>query len=110
MTRAAQTLEGEARERLVRWIRRRMKESGITFDALERALCDELRERDAIRYCDAYGNTWTGAGDMPNWLRRAVAAGQSIEHFQTAGVRGAASGRRTDIVRPATRTSTTRIG
>jgi DNA-binding protein H-NS len=83
MTRAAQPLEGEARERLVRWIRRRMKEYGITLDALERALIDEMRELDAIRYRDAYGNTWTGAGDMPNWLRRAVAAGQSIEHFQT---------------------------
>jgi DNA-binding protein H-NS len=79
----SQPLEGEARERLICWIRRRMKECGITFDALEQALVDEARERDAIRYRDAYGNTWTGAGDMPSWLRRAVAAGQSIEHFQT---------------------------
>ncbi|GAB7525857.1 H-NS family nucleoid-associated regulatory protein [Paraburkholderia sp. 2C] len=87
MTRAvSQSLEGEARERLVRWIRRRMKECGISFDALEQALVDEVRERDAIRYRDAYGNTWTGAGDMPSWLRRAVAAGQSIEHFQTHGL------------------------
>jgi DNA-binding protein H-NS len=87
MTRAvSQSLEGEARERLIRWIRRRMKDCGITFDALERALVDEVRELDAIRYRDAYGNTWTGAGDMPTWLRRAVAAGQSIEHFQTRGL------------------------
>jgi DNA-binding protein H-NS len=87
MTRAvSQSLEGEARERLIRWIRRRMKECGISFDALEQALVDEVRERDAIRYRDAYGNTWTGAGDMPSWLRRAVAAGQSIEHFQTHGL------------------------
>ncbi|APR36749.1 H-NS family nucleoid-associated regulatory protein [Paraburkholderia sp. SOS3] len=84
MTRATPLpLEGEARERLIRWIRRRMNECGIAFDALEQALADEVRERDAIRYRDAYGNTWTGAGDMPSWLRRAVAAGQSIEHFQT---------------------------
>jgi DNA-binding protein H-NS len=82
----SQPLEGEARERLIRWIRRRMKECGITFDALEQALADEVREREAIRYRDAYGNTWTGAGDMPTWLQRAVAAGQSIEHFQTRGL------------------------
>ncbi|QYD69828.1 H-NS histone family protein [Paraburkholderia edwinii] len=87
MTRAApQPLEGEARERMIRWILRRMKECCITFDALEQALDDEVREREAIRYRDAYGNTWTGAGDMPTWLRRAVAAGQSIEHFQTHGL------------------------
>jgi DNA-binding protein H-NS len=81
-----QPLEGEARDRLIRWIRRRMEESGITFDALEQALVDEVRELDAIRYRDAYGNTWTGAGDMPSWLKRAVAAGQTIEHFQTRGL------------------------
>jgi DNA-binding protein H-NS len=87
MTRAVpQPLEGEARERLIRWILRRMQECCITFDALEQALDDEVRECEAIRYRDAYGNTWTGAGDMPTWLRRAVAAGQSIEHFQTSGL------------------------
>jgi DNA-binding protein H-NS len=87
MTRAVpQPLEGEARERLIRWIRRRMKECDITFDALERALVDETRELDAIRYRDAYGNTWSGAGDMPPWLKRAVAAGQSIDHFQTGSL------------------------
>jgi DNA-binding protein H-NS len=35
-----------------------------------------------IRYRDAYGNAWTGLGEMPEWLRRAVAAGQSIDHFR----------------------------
>ncbi|MFC0399175.1 H-NS family nucleoid-associated regulatory protein [Paraburkholderia rhizosphaerae] len=83
MTCAVQPLEGEARERLIRWIQRRMIETGITFDALEQALANDMRASDAIRYRDAYGNTWTGSGDMPTWLRRAVAAGQSIEHFQT---------------------------
>ncbi|CAB3762580.1 H-NS family nucleoid-associated regulatory protein [Paraburkholderia humisilvae] len=86
MTRAVHPLEGEARDRLIRWIRRRMKETGITLDALEQALIDDRRELNAIRYRDAYGNTWTGSGDMPTWLRRAVAAGQCIEHFQTSGL------------------------
>ncbi len=82
MARAVRHLEGEARERLIRWIQRRMKETGITFDALEQALADDVFERRSIRYCDAFGNTWTGSGEMPIWLRRAVAAGQSVEHFQ----------------------------
>jgi DNA-binding protein H-NS len=86
MSQAVQPLVGEARERMIRWIVRRMGECGITFEALEQALVDQMHELDSIRYRDAYGNTWTGAGDMPSWLRRAVAAGQSIEHFQTQGL------------------------
>ncbi|PLQ00497.1 DNA-binding protein [Cupriavidus pauculus] len=35
-----------------------------------------------IRFRDANGHAWTGLGDLPNWLQRAVNAGQSIEHFR----------------------------
>jgi DNA-binding protein H-NS len=35
-----------------------------------------------VAYRDAWGNTWNGSGDLPEWLQRAVAAGQSIEHFR----------------------------
>ncbi|HEY3597168.1 MAG TPA: H-NS family nucleoid-associated regulatory protein [Paraburkholderia sp.] len=82
MSRAVRHLEGEARDRLIHWLRQRMKVSGITLDALEQALSNDFFERRAIRYRDAYGNTWTGSGEMPIWLKRAVAAGQSPEHFQ----------------------------
>ncbi|SOE99675.1 H-NS histone family protein [Burkholderia sp. OK233] len=41
-----------------------------------------------IRYRDAYGNAWTGLGEMPQWLHRAVAAGQSIDHFRTRRFNG----------------------
>ena len=33
-------------------------------------------------YMSADGQHWDGIGDMPDWLRRAVNAGQSIEHFR----------------------------
>ena len=33
-------------------------------------------------YRDAYGNVWTGLGEMLEWLCRTVAAAQSIDHFR----------------------------
>jgi DNA-binding protein H-NS len=35
----------------------------------------------AVKYRDAAGNTWTGRGSQPRWLRAALSAGQSIERF-----------------------------
>ncbi|MBP0591949.1 H-NS histone family protein [Paraburkholderia sp. LEh10] len=74
-------LDGQARERLIVWIQHRMHEFGITVDALERALAEDEAAR-ATRYQDALGHVWDGRGDMPDWLRRAVASGQSIEFFR----------------------------
>ncbi len=73
-------LDGEARERLILWIRRRMDEYGITLDDLDAAIA--LAEAQPM-YRDAYGNTWDGKGDRPSWLTRAIHAGQDIEHFRT---------------------------
>jgi DNA-binding protein H-NS len=36
----------------------------------------------AIKYRDAAGNTWTGRGSQPRWLKAAVGAGRSIEQFR----------------------------
>jgi DNA-binding protein H-NS len=77
-------LEGEARERLILWLRRRMQECNITMEALQHALQQDIEEVRKIRYRDAWGNTWTGEGEHPEWLRRAVAAGQSVDHFLCA--------------------------
>ena len=35
-----------------------------------------------IRYRDDEGNTWTGRGKQPNWLRAHVEAGHDIEEFR----------------------------
>jgi len=75
-------LDGNARERLIAWIQHRMEEFGITFAALENSLAEDEKSASAICYQDASGHEWDGKGDLPEWLRRAVASGQSIEFFR----------------------------
>ncbi|WOD13857.1 H-NS family nucleoid-associated regulatory protein [Paraburkholderia kirstenboschensis] len=75
-------LTGEARERLICRLTRRMVQSQITIEALEHAFNRDVEDDQVIRYRDAYGNAWTGLGEMPEWLRRAVAEGESIDHFR----------------------------
>lgn len=82
MSTTIERLDGEARERLIRWIRHRMDEFGITLAALEQSLEDDIQAEETASYRDAWGNIWNGSGDLPQWLQRAVAAGQSIEHFR----------------------------
>ncbi|MFC0577613.1 H-NS histone family protein [Paraburkholderia solisilvae] len=71
--------DGEARERLIVWIRRRMDEYGISIEDLAAALTEDAA---TPKYRDAYGNTWDGKGERPDWLTRAINAGQDIEHFR----------------------------
>ncbi|MEI6001037.1 H-NS histone family protein [Paraburkholderia bengalensis] len=78
-------LDEQARERLIAWIQRRMDEFGITVDALRHSLAEDEKNARAIRYQDAMGHVWDGRGDLPEWLRRAVASGQSIEFFRCEG-------------------------
>ena len=78
-------LDGQARDRLIAWIQHRMDEFGITVDALRRSLAEDEQSARATRYQDAMGNVWDGQGDLPEWLRRAVASGQSIDFFRCEG-------------------------
>ena len=36
----------------------------------------------APKYRDETGNTWTGRGNQPRWLRAAIAAGRKLEDFK----------------------------
>ena len=83
MSTTIERLDGEARDRMIRWILRRMDEFGITQTALAQSIEEDLQNEQAVSYRDAWGNTWNGDGDLPEWLQRAVAAGQSIEHFRS---------------------------
>jgi DNA-binding protein H-NS len=74
--------DGNARERLIAWIRRRMDEYGISIEALAEAIETDAAATRAVMYRDAYGNTWDGHGDKPDWLARAIYAGQNIDHFR----------------------------
>jgi DNA-binding protein H-NS len=74
--------DGSARERLIAWICRRMDEHDITMEALAESIEADESAACAVKYRDAFGNSWDGRGDKPEWLRRAVYAGQSIDHFR----------------------------
>ncbi|SIO72802.1 hypothetical protein SAMN05444172_9286 [Burkholderia sp. GAS332] len=58
--------DGEARDRLIIWIRRRMQEFGITFEALEASLQEDAAHPPLYR--DARGNDWN-AGVDPDFFR-----------------------------------------
>jgi DNA-binding protein H-NS len=70
----------------IAWIRLKIDEYAITLDDIgpfpEPVAPDQSAAGPVIRYRSADGKTWDGEGDMPEWLRRAVAAGQSPEHFR----------------------------
>lgn len=36
----------------------------------------------AVKYRDADGNTWTGRGLQPRWLKAAIAAGKKLDDFK----------------------------
>ncbi|OYD60465.1 UNVERIFIED_ORG: H-NS histone family protein [Burkholderia sp. CF145] len=72
--------DGEARDRLIIWIRRRMEEFGISTEALAASIQHD--EDHPPLYRDARGHEWNGLGDMPDWLVAAKNAGVSPEFFR----------------------------
>lgn len=43
--------------------------------------------KGVVRYRDNTGRTWTGMGPKPQWLKAALAAGQSLDAFKVNGGR-----------------------
>lgn len=75
------------RAEAILWVKTQMARFGIHLENLQEAGCFKARQdiqtgNFPIRFRDAQGQTWDGRGDLPNWLQRAVNAGQSIEHFR----------------------------
>ena len=71
------------RAAVILWVRMQMVRNGISYEDLVRAGCfDAGPAREVARYRSADGRTWDGQGEQPDWLQRAVNAGQSIEHFR----------------------------
>ncbi|EON20563.1 H-NS histone family protein [compost metagenome] len=93
----------------VAWIREQMDRHALTFDDLVAAGCFDHVAIDAgpepapdaapavaqlipqaapkaaaarPLYRNALGQSWDGQGEYPDWLQRAVNAGQSIEFFR----------------------------
>ncbi|MGF6761307.1 DNA-binding protein H-NS [Paraburkholderia sp. GAS33] len=71
--------DGEARDRLIVWIRRRMDEYGISAEDLAAAI--EADKPLTPRYRDHKGNEWNGEGDMPDWLKRVQQLGVDADFF-----------------------------
>lgn len=93
----------------VEWVRERMDLYGLTLDDLIEAGCFAEPEPEPepaavppakarngakaapaeppakaprVLYRNALGQSWDGTGEYPDWLQRAVNAGQSIEFFR----------------------------
>ena len=98
-----------AKQAAVAWIREQMDHHGLTFDHLVDAGCfADVEEHADIEadappaadaqasqaapvaasaaprgvYRNAMGQTWDGTGEYPDWLQRAVNAGQSIDFYR----------------------------
>jgi DNA-binding protein H-NS len=79
------TVDQRKRDSMVAYLCRRMAEFGISVDDVAAAIAqDQIRQR-AARYRSATGQAWSGAGEMPQWLKQAISAGQSLEHFAVDG-------------------------
>lgn len=76
--------DGEARERMIIWLRRRMEAFGITPQALAESIQYDLDHPPLYR--DARGNEWNGQGAMPDWLTAARDAGVNPDFFRISPV------------------------
>lgn len=69
------------RNSIVAYLRRRMAELGISPEDVVASIAADQSPMRAVRFQDAFGNTWDGKGNPPQWVLQATSAGQSIEHF-----------------------------
>ncbi|MNT40625.1 H-NS histone family protein [compost metagenome] len=78
------------RAEAIRWIQAQMADYGLTMEELAAAGCFDPPAPPPppppiarpVCYRNAEGLTWDGQGEMPDWLRRAVNAGQRVEFFR----------------------------
>ncbi|WP_444633870.1 H-NS family nucleoid-associated regulatory protein [Cupriavidus oxalaticus] len=81
----------------IRWIQAEMADYGLTMEELAAARCfdppppplppeppppPQPAPPPVVCYRNAAGQKWDGQGEMPDWLQRAVNAGQSVEFFR----------------------------
>jgi DNA-binding protein H-NS len=70
-----------------------MDDVGIRLEDVAAAIAEDEVERKNARYRSATGETWSGNGEMPQWLTQAVSAGQSVEHFADKPAQRVSAGR-----------------
>ncbi|CAB3785552.1 H-NS histone family protein [Paraburkholderia fynbosensis] len=75
-------MDERKRDSMIAYLRHRMEEFGIKPEDLAAVLASEPSVQKTERYRSATGDSWDGQGDMPQWLKQAISAGQSIDHFE----------------------------
>ena len=66
---------------------------GGTAPVGKKAPASKASGRGAAKYSDDAGNTWSGRGPRPRWLREALANGQSLEQFERGPAAAKKAGR-----------------
>ncbi len=82
----ATTAIDNERAEAIRWIQDQMADYGLTIEELAAAGCFDPPPPPPpppapVCYRNAEGLTWDGQGELPDWLGRAVNAGQSVEFY-----------------------------
>lgn len=70
-------------------VRALMAEYGLSMEDLNgkaaatpgRKKSSEGTRKAAVKYRDAAGNTWSGRGLQPRWLKEALAGGKSLQDY-----------------------------
>jgi DNA-binding protein H-NS len=75
-------MDERKRDAMVAYLRRRIEEFGIKLEDRALAIKSEQPGQTEARYSNATGDSWDGRGEMPQWLKQAISAGQSIQHFE----------------------------
>jgi DNA-binding protein H-NS len=83
-------MDERKRDSIIAYLRRRMEEFGIEPEDLALELASEQSKHKEARYHSATGETWAGDGEMPQWLKQAISAGQSLDHFELSSRAAAA--------------------
>lgn len=60
----------------IKSIKATMADLGITLEDLGAAT-----NKNPVLYRDGKGNTWTGVGKRPNWVKEALMAGRTLDEF-----------------------------
>jgi DNA-binding protein H-NS len=77
-------MDEQKRQSMIAYLRRRMAKVGIKLGDVAAAIAAERKRQKGARYSNAFGDTWDGSSEMPQWLKQAKSAGQSLEHFAVA--------------------------
>ncbi|HKU24184.1 MAG TPA: H-NS histone family protein [Candidatus Sulfotelmatobacter sp.] len=78
-------MDERKRDSMIVYLRHRMNDFGISPDDLASFLASPSAGGGTGRYHSAGGDVWSGEGEMPQWLKQATSAGQSIGHFELPG-------------------------